>query len=179
MRGLLNKLQVIDYKLTAGPVFYISRKIKPIEARYGASQIEFLIFVWELEKSHYYLDGSGFEVINDFNALKSLLNIKTPKRHILIFQIAIQKYRGNMTIVHKSGNIHKNADRLGRWALANTLDNPGYVPQQAEPQIQIEGINITDIGTEIFEEVRDLYIRQEFSYVEILPGKRLQRYRFG
>ncbi|MBW0544045.1 hypothetical protein O181_083760 [Austropuccinia psidii MF-1] len=73
------------------------------------------------------------------------------------WQIAIQKYRGIMTIVNKAGNIHKNADGLSRWALANTTDNPAYVPLEAEPQIPIEGINITDIGTEFFEEVRESY----------------------
>ncbi|MBW0549598.1 hypothetical protein O181_089313 [Austropuccinia psidii MF-1] len=62
-----------------------------------------------------------------------------------------------MTIVHKAGNIHKNADGLSRWALPNTPDNPSYVPTGAEPQIPIEGINITDVGTEFFEEVRESY----------------------
>ncbi|MBW0586241.1 hypothetical protein O181_125956 [Austropuccinia psidii MF-1] len=70
---------------------------------------------------------------------------------MLRWQIAIQEYRGNMTIVHKAGNIHKNADRLSRWALANTPDSQAYVTLEAEPQIPIEGINITDIGTEFFE----------------------------
>ncbi|MBW0536634.1 hypothetical protein O181_076349 [Austropuccinia psidii MF-1] len=36
-------------------------------------------------------------------------------------------------------------------------NNPAYVPLEAEPQIPIEGINITDIGTEFFEEVRESY----------------------
>ncbi|MBW0572426.1 hypothetical protein O181_112141 [Austropuccinia psidii MF-1] len=62
-----------------------------------------------------------------------------------------------MTIVHEAGNIHKNADGLGRWALPNTPDNPSYVPTSAEPQIAIEGINITDVGIELFEEVRESY----------------------
>ncbi|MBW0590855.1 hypothetical protein O181_130570 [Austropuccinia psidii MF-1] len=62
-----------------------------------------------------------------------------------------------MTIVHKAGNIHKNADGLSRWALANTPDNSDYVPLEAEPQIPIEGINITDIATQLFEEVRESY----------------------
>ncbi|MBW0532508.1 hypothetical protein O181_072223 [Austropuccinia psidii MF-1] len=71
--------------------------------------------------------------------------------------IAIQEYRGNMTIVHKAGNIHKDADVLSRWALHNTPENPAYFSTGAEPQIPIEGINITDVGTELFEEVRDSY----------------------
>ncbi|MBW0560004.1 hypothetical protein O181_099719 [Austropuccinia psidii MF-1] len=76
---------------------------------------------------------------------------------MLRWQIAIQEYRGNVTIVHKAGNICMNADGLIRWALANTPDNPGYVPLEAEPKIPIEGINITVIGTEFFEEVRESY----------------------
>ncbi|MBW0583432.1 hypothetical protein O181_123147 [Austropuccinia psidii MF-1] len=76
---------------------------------------------------------------------------------MLRWQIAIQEYRGNMTIVHKVGHIHKNSDGLSRWALANTPDNPAYVPLEAEPQIPIEEINITDTGTKFFEEVREPY----------------------
>ncbi|MBW0585101.1 hypothetical protein O181_124816 [Austropuccinia psidii MF-1] len=106
----LHQVQIIDDKPTGGPVCYILRQIKPTEARYGAIQMECLCLVWKLEKLNYYLDGSVFEVITDCNSVKSLLKMKTPNRHMLRWQIAIQKYRGNMTIVHKAGNIHKSAD---------------------------------------------------------------------
>ncbi|MBW0514516.1 hypothetical protein O181_054231 [Austropuccinia psidii MF-1] len=56
----LHQVQIIDDKPTEGPVCYISRQIKPTEARYGAIQMECLCLVWELEKLHYYLDGSVF-----------------------------------------------------------------------------------------------------------------------
>ncbi|MBW0590445.1 hypothetical protein O181_130160 [Austropuccinia psidii MF-1] len=59
-----------------------------------------------------------------------------------------------MTIVHKSGNIHKNADGLSRWALANTPDNPAWVPQEEH---HIEGICVTDIDTEFFNQVKEIY----------------------
>ncbi|MBW0511070.1 hypothetical protein O181_050785 [Austropuccinia psidii MF-1] len=62
-----------------------------------------------------------------------------------------------MTIADKAGNIHKNADGLSRWALANACENPAYLFFEAEPQIPIEGIKITNIGTELFEEVRESY----------------------
>ncbi|MBW0516783.1 hypothetical protein O181_056498 [Austropuccinia psidii MF-1] len=66
-----------------------------------------------------------------------------------------------MTIVYKAGNIHKNADGLRRWELPNKPDNPAYVPANAEPQNPIEGINIIDVGTEIFEEVIEIYIKDK------------------
>ncbi|MBW0563353.1 hypothetical protein O181_103068 [Austropuccinia psidii MF-1] len=46
----LNQVQIIIDKHVEGPICFISRKIKPTEARYGASQMECLFPVWGLEK---------------------------------------------------------------------------------------------------------------------------------
>ncbi|MBW0524597.1 hypothetical protein O181_064312 [Austropuccinia psidii MF-1] len=73
---------------------------------------------------------------------------------MLRWQIFIQEYRRNMNIVHKSDNIHKNADGPSRWALANTPENPAWVPQEEN---HIEGIFVTDIGTEFFNQVKESY----------------------
>ncbi|MBW0512820.1 hypothetical protein O181_052535 [Austropuccinia psidii MF-1] len=62
-----------------------------------------------------------------------------------------------MTIAHKAGNSHRNSDGLGRLELANTPDNAAYVPLEAELQSPIDVINIIDIGTQFFEEVREYY----------------------
>ncbi|MBW0548779.1 hypothetical protein O181_088494 [Austropuccinia psidii MF-1] len=153
----LYQVQIINYKPVEGPICFISRQIKPTETRYGATQMEFLCLVWHLENLNYFLEGCVFEVITDCNAFKSLLNMKTPNRHMLRWQITIQEYRGNMTIVHKHGNIGKNADGLRRWPLPNNIDNPAYVPEEAYPQIPIEGIIVTDLNTTFFEEVRNSY----------------------
>ncbi|MBW0556006.1 hypothetical protein O181_095721 [Austropuccinia psidii MF-1] len=83
--------------------------------------------------------------------------MKTPNRNLLRWQIAIQEYRGNMTIVHKDNNINKNADGLIRWPLPKNIDNPSYVPEKASPYIPIEGIHITNRNTTFFEEVRNSY----------------------
>ncbi|MBW0553846.1 hypothetical protein O181_093561 [Austropuccinia psidii MF-1] len=115
----LHQVQIVNDEPYEGPISFLPRQIKPTEARYGASQMKCLCIVWVLEKINYCLDGSVFEVMTDCNAVKSLLNMKTPNRHMLRWQIAIQEYRGNMTIVHNAGNIHKNADGLSRWALPN------------------------------------------------------------
>ncbi|MBW0556704.1 hypothetical protein O181_096419 [Austropuccinia psidii MF-1] len=117
--------------------------------------MECLCLIWALEKHHYFIYGSVFEAITDCNAVKSLLNSNTPRRHMLRWQIAIQEHRGNITMVHQAGNIHKNSDGLSIWTLPNTSDNTAYVTTSAEPQIPIEGINITEVGTEFFEEVRE------------------------
>ncbi|MBW0532404.1 hypothetical protein O181_072119 [Austropuccinia psidii MF-1] len=110
----LHQVQIVNDKPYDGPFRFITRQIKPTEVRFGSSQMECLCLLWALEKLHYYLDGSVFEVITDCNAVRSLLNMKTPNRHMLRWQIAIQENRGNMTTLHKAGNIHKNAHGLSK-----------------------------------------------------------------
>ncbi|MBW0576939.1 hypothetical protein O181_116654 [Austropuccinia psidii MF-1] len=66
-----------------------------------------------------------------------------------------------MTIFHKDGNIHKNADGLTRWPLTNNIDNPAYAPEEASPQIPIEGIGVTDLHTTFFVEVRKSYTQDK------------------
>ncbi|MBW0515578.1 hypothetical protein O181_055293 [Austropuccinia psidii MF-1] len=161
----LHQVQIVNDKPYEGPVYFISRQIKPTEAKYEASQMEYLFLVWALKKLHYYLGGSVFEVITDCNAVKSLLNTRTPKKHMLRCKITIQEYGGSMKIVNKAGNNHSNNYGLSRWALPNKPDNTSIVPSNVEPQIRIEGINITDVGMEFFKEVRESYEEYENFYI--------------
>ncbi|MBW0479389.1 hypothetical protein O181_019104 [Austropuccinia psidii MF-1] len=52
-------------------------------------------------------------------------------RHMLRWQIVIQEYRGNMTIIYKEVKSHTNADVLSRWPLDNVKRNPAYEPEVA------------------------------------------------
>ncbi|MBW0489744.1 hypothetical protein O181_029459 [Austropuccinia psidii MF-1] len=124
----LHQRQIVDGKPREGVICYISRQLKDSEARYGATQTEFLCLVWALKKLHYYLEGAVFEVYTDCTALKYLLNIKTTNRHMLRWKIAIQEYRGNMNIIYKEGKSQTNADGLRRWPLDNVKGNRAYDP---------------------------------------------------
>ncbi|MBW0477392.1 hypothetical protein O181_017107 [Austropuccinia psidii MF-1] len=98
---------------------------------YKEAQNEFLCLVWALEKLHYYLEGAVFEFYTDCTALKYLLNMNTTNRDMLRWQIAIQEYRGNMTIIYKEGKSHTNIDGLSRCPLDNVKRNPAYDPEVA------------------------------------------------
>ncbi|MBW0486536.1 hypothetical protein O181_026251 [Austropuccinia psidii MF-1] len=89
----LHHVKIINDQRVEGPICFISRKIKLTEERYVASQMECLCLVWALEKLNYSLEECVFEVTTDFNSVKSLLNMKTPNRHILRWEIATQEYR--------------------------------------------------------------------------------------
>ncbi|MBW0567638.1 hypothetical protein O181_107353 [Austropuccinia psidii MF-1] len=58
----LHQRQIVDGEPREGVICYISRKLKDLEARYGATQTECLCLLWALEKLHYYLEGAVFEV---------------------------------------------------------------------------------------------------------------------
>ncbi|MBW0547820.1 hypothetical protein O181_087535 [Austropuccinia psidii MF-1] len=83
----LHQVQIINDKPVERPICFISRQIKPTKARYGASQMECLCLVWALEKLNYFLEGCAFEVITNCTAVRSLLNLMTPNRHMLRWQI--------------------------------------------------------------------------------------------
>ncbi|MBW0568734.1 hypothetical protein O181_108449 [Austropuccinia psidii MF-1] len=42
-------------------------------------------------------------------------------------------------------------------AIKKNIDNTAYVPEEALPQIPVEGISVTDLNTKFFEEVRNSY----------------------
>ncbi|MBW0589664.1 hypothetical protein O181_129379 [Austropuccinia psidii MF-1] len=50
---------------------------------------------------------------------------------MLRWQIAIQEYRGNMTIIYQEGKSHTNADALRRCPLDNVKSNAAYDPEVA------------------------------------------------
>ncbi|MBW0548863.1 hypothetical protein O181_088578 [Austropuccinia psidii MF-1] len=55
--------------------------------------------------------------------------MKTTNRHMLRWQIAIQDYRGNKTIIYKESKSHTNVDGLSRWPLDDVKSNQAYDPE--------------------------------------------------
>ncbi|MBW0580360.1 hypothetical protein O181_120075 [Austropuccinia psidii MF-1] len=127
----LHQRQIVDGEPREGVICDISTKLKDSEARYGATQPECLCLVWALENLHYYLEGAVFEVYTYFTSSKYLLKMKTTNTQMLRWQIAIQQYRGNMTIIYKEGKSYTNPDGLRRWPLDNVKSNPAYDPEVA------------------------------------------------
>ena len=82
----LHQVHVLNNKNVELPVFWISRALRNAELRYGATQLECLAVVWALEKLHYYLEGTTFEIVTDCQAVTSLLGMKTPNRHMFRWQ---------------------------------------------------------------------------------------------
>jgi len=148
-------------------ICFISRQLKESEKRYGATQLECLALVWALEKLHFYLDGAQFTIYTDCEAIRSLVNLKTPSRHMLRWQLAIQEYRNGMTLVHRAGKQNQIADALSRAALPNDTANPAAdLTDEIEKvsdndlsdnYLPISSIMLLSIHNELFEFIKDSY----------------------
>ncbi|MBW0581870.1 hypothetical protein O181_121585 [Austropuccinia psidii MF-1] len=164
----LHQRQIVDGEPREGVICYISRKLKDSEATYGATQTECLCLVWALENPHYYLEGAVFEVYTDFTALKSLLNMKTTNRHMLRWQIAIQEYRGNISIIYKEGKIpihFMEIDRMknfrcSEWAPGSGTPDSGNTDCE-ETETPILGISSSKLKNEFFSAVLKSYAKQK------------------
>ncbi|MBW0475501.1 hypothetical protein O181_015216 [Austropuccinia psidii MF-1] len=134
----LDQRQIVDGEPREGVMSYISRKLKDLKPRYGETQTKFLFLVLFVEKLHYYFEGAVFEVHTECTENNSCLNMKTTNRHMLRLQIAIQEYRGNMTIICKEGKGHTNADGISRWPLDNFKSHPDSAAKIPIHLIQID-----------------------------------------
>jgi hypothetical protein len=173
----LHQVQMVGEREPEGLICFISRQLKDSEKNYGASQLECLCLVWALEKLYYYLDGCLFEVITECIALKLLLNMKTLSRHMMRWQIAIQEWRGSMTIVHRVGFVHQNADGLSRWALPNDANNPAADLSDTIHKVPVVGILVSSLLLEFWEGVGKSYSTDSNAtcLVSILKSKELSR----
>ncbi|MBW0506800.1 hypothetical protein O181_046515 [Austropuccinia psidii MF-1] len=61
----LHKVYIKNHQAVERPICFISRKIKPTEASYEASQMECLCLFWALKELNYLLKIFNFEVITD------------------------------------------------------------------------------------------------------------------
>ena len=154
--AVLQQKQPRDGALHDVVLCYISRQLKDSESRYGATQLECLALVWALEKLHLFLDGAQFEVFTDCVAIRALLDLRTPNRHMLRWQLAIQEYRGRMTIIHRPGKANANADALSRFPLPNDSSNPAADLDVGE-EPRIHALAFTELDDSFFQSVVDGY----------------------
>ena len=94
------------------PVVYCSRKLLPREQVLATVEKECLPLVWAVELLKLYLYGREFVVETDHNSLVWLHRVKESNQKLLRWSLTLQQYA--MTIRHKSGKSHTNADALSR-----------------------------------------------------------------
>ena len=102
-------------------ICYISKILKDSERNYGISELECLCIVWCINKLWYYFFGNTVKIVTDNSALKWLFSNNRPNARLARWSVLLQQF--DYEIIHRSGNIHKNADAISRPVLLTEIMN--------------------------------------------------------
>ena len=94
------------------PIAFASRTLTKPERRYCVTRKELLAVVFFVKHFKHYLYGKQFIVRTDHGSLRWLLNFKNPEGQLARWLQVLSSY--DMTIVHRPGRQHRNADALSR-----------------------------------------------------------------
>lgn len=96
------------------PVAFYSKKLRPAETRYAATELECLAIVRAIQHFGVYLIGRPFTVETDHRALTFLHSSKHLNGRLTRWALLLQPY--TFTIRYRSGKQNANADGLSRQA---------------------------------------------------------------
>ena len=112
------------------PVLFISRKLSPVESRYGQTEREALAVVWALERLHFYLYGITFKVLSDHKPLEVLYApTGKPSQRILRWALRLLPY--SFQINHIAG-VSNPADYFSRKPLGHIREDEETAESETE-----------------------------------------------
>jgi len=115
----LYQVSLEDNKLY--PILFISRQLKDAETRYLATELKCLELVWSLPKLQHYIDGAKLKIYTDHAALKWIWNVKATVNSCLFHRaLLLNPLRDKITIIHRPGRFHANADALSRFPSSSS-----------------------------------------------------------
>ncbi|GEM07822.1 retrotransposon polyprotein [Rhodotorula toruloides] len=165
--GCLEQIQQLDGAPRKVVICFISRQLNSAEEKYSMPQLECLAVVWALEKLHIFLDGVNFTVWTDAGAMKTLMDMQSPSRHMLRWQLAVQEHRNHLTIRHRAGKANGAADGLSRCPLPNDESNPA-ADLSTEPDLRVQALSFAMLDDSFFEAIRRSYTDdKDFSKIHL------------
>lgn len=99
------------------PIHFISSVLKSYEENDTIPELEMAAMVWAILKFQRYLDWSIFTVVTDYQSLLSITESSSSTLYsarLDKWRMLLAPYSGQMTLVHRSGQTHGNADGLSR-----------------------------------------------------------------
>ena len=99
------------------PILFLSKQLSAPERNYWATELEVGALVWALKKLQAYVDGNDLTVYTDHAAIQGIFQSDGQGKRsnrLNNWALFLSKYRSNMTIIHRAGKVHKNADGLSR-----------------------------------------------------------------
>ena len=97
---------------TEKPIWFISRALSPLEAKYHARELECLAIKWALRKFRPIIEGCKTMVFTDHESLVWLMKQDVPQGRLARWALELQGT--DFSVVHRSGIANRNADALSR-----------------------------------------------------------------
>lgn len=116
--AVLSQIQLKEEKVIA----YFSKVFNKSEKNYCVTRRELLAVIRSVEHFRHYLMGRKFKIRTDHASLQWLVSFKNPEGQVARWLEILFQY--DFEIVHRSGRIHSNADRLSRRPCSEDLCKP-------------------------------------------------------
>lgn len=139
LRGFGAVLSQRDEKGKEYVVRFLSRAIKGPELNYSATELEAAAIAWAVHHCRCYIEGKKLTIITDHAALQWLLEYHGTNTRLMRQSLELQPYRPHVTISHRSGKKHVNADQLSREPITGLFDDMPQVDVYASWTVGLDG----------------------------------------
>ena len=112
------------------PIGFYSRKLNDSETRWVIWELELGAVVWASTLCRPYLRAVHFELVTDSKVVAALLVKEVPPRRE---NFIIRMSEFNFTVVHRKGELSRNADFFSRWAK--------YKEYEEQTKLKIQCLN--------------------------------------
>ena len=112
------------------PIGFYSRKLNDSETRWVIWELELGAVVWASTLCRPYLRAVHFELVTDSKVVAALLVKEVPPRRE---NFIIRMSEFNFTVVHRKGELNRNADFFSRWAK--------YKEYEEQTKLKIQCLN--------------------------------------
>lgn len=102
------------------PVFYLSFKTTPSEAKLASFELEVLAIVKCLNKLRVYLLGLTFKIYTDCKAFYHTMKTKNVNTKVARWALMLEEY--NCEVLHRSGSSLRHVDALSRYPMAMVIE---------------------------------------------------------
>lgn len=153
----LHLIETIKGKRKELPVVFISRSLKTNEKQYWPTEMELAGLVWAMNRLEPIIEGHPLTIYTDHMALKWLFSITANKsrfnQRLLLWSLSLQKWRPFVTIVHRPGRSHINADVLSRFPVASEFPqhlrqdtNISMAPDPHRRSSRVNSISVVELS---------------------------------